>query len=337
MALLRFIVCWLLAGLADFLFLRDFFGAALNETGILGPLLFHLLGTALIFFSGLRGRTYAVLSLFLPVFGWLMSFVLFFASRLTPPKKEESADIDDLNNIVMPAKILKSLIKSKKSYRERVISELDFIPLIDIIRGQSDPELKRGAIEKLAQIKTPEAIDILLSLRSDASVEVRFYATSSLSRIKKEFDEQLEAAKQEMKKDVYKTSARLFLAKIYLRYSRSHLLDLVTTKAYEKEALFHLNTCAESDYVRDEDFWLLYEVYSSQKEWEKALQALSRLEARSHQQKNNKQAISQARIEIFYETGQYQLIPEKLSEMLKEGEVTPTWGALANWWGIYSL
>ncbi len=329
---MRFTVCWILAGLADFLFLRDFFRPSLDEMNALRPLLFHLSGSLLLLFSTSKGRIYSMLTFFMPGFGWLLSLILFVCDWFSQHHQVKEASGYEFE-LVMQEKP-KILLKTKGNYRERILSELDFVPLIDILKGQTDPELKRGAIEKLAELKTPEAVDILLSLRSDPSLEIRFYATSSITRIKKGFDEQLEAAKQEMKKDVYKTSARLFLAKTYLRYTRSHLLDEITTAAYEKEALFHLNACSDSEYVRDENFWLLYEVYSAQNHWDKALETMDRLEKR---EKADVIAIDQARIEIFYRMGQYEKIPEIFSKITKEGTLNSLWSATANWWGMYSL
>ncbi|EKD41926.1 MAG: hypothetical protein ACD_73C00439G0001, partial [uncultured bacterium] len=53
-----------------------------------------------------------------------------------------------------------------KSHQERVLTELDFMPLADIMEG-NDASLKRGAIERLGELKTPEAIQLLMKYRSD--------------------------------------------------------------------------------------------------------------------------------------------------------------------------
>lgn len=345
-SLLRFYLAWILAGVLEYPFFASLKTDALpqiNESPLY-PFFLHGLAVFVLFLSAPRGkgwfhpqrvgpRTYSLFALFFPGIGWLVAGMIAFLNFYSFGDKK-LFDLDEPMDKLAPfmewenPKIAGALVLRK----ERIFSELNFMPLVDIIAGDQDADLKRGAIDKLSRFKTPEAIDILLSLRGHAEAEIRFYATSSLSRIKKEFDEQLEASKQEMKKDVYKISARIFLAKVYIQYARSHLLDPVTSEAYEHEALYHLNYCAETEYVTDEDFWLMVEIHKGHREWDKALAVLEILEKRGGVLPEE---IIKNRIETAYQMKRYDLL-HPLMEKLKALNIADSdWTALIHWWGEF--
>ena len=146
--------------------------------------------------------------LFLPGVGWIFGSIMLVGSRWGNVKAHQ----DDTGE-VLPASAL-PIIKPAQEPTSRVMQQLDFLPLVEVM-ACDDIDLKRSAIEQLARLRSPDAMKILLQYRRDPSLEVRFYVNSALSRIKKEFDEALDAARRQMQLDVYKVSARIFLAKIY--------------------------------------------------------------------------------------------------------------------------
>ncbi len=337
----RFVFIWVLAGLCEGPFWELFFWPESSTFKSRPELAVSLHGFAvlLMFFSEPKGegwlhplrkgcRTFVFLTLFLPSVGWLASlFLYFFGIHAVPPSNAREED-----NPLVKEKIATVFSeKTVRSRRERLSTETDIAPLADLIHGEVDVEIKRSAIENLSQIRNPEAIDLLLELRADDSAEIRFYATSALTRIKKDFDEELDAAKMEMKKNIYKVSARIFLAKTYLHYARSHLLDETTSQAYEQEALYHLRYAATTPYVNEDDYWLMFEIYQAQGEWYKALDTLVTLELR---EKSDRASLILTRCETLFRLGRYSEITQELQKLKSIRDLPPDKQSTIAWWGI---
>lgn len=219
---------------------------------------------------------------------------------------------------------------SKLRREERILQELDFMPVSEIMAGD-DLELKRGAIERLAEIKSEEAIALLTSYRTDPDMDTRFFVTTALSRIKKDFEEQLQAAKEEMKKDVYNIAIRIFLAKSYLQYARSELLDDTTVRVYEGEALYHLQFSIMDEDAPEEVFWLLIDIYQARREWEKVIQVLDVIENRNLGDIENRTIM---RIQALYNLERYPGVTEVLEKSVSQKPVGSRVQTLANWWGV---
>ncbi|MDO8527782.1 MAG: hypothetical protein Q7T03_08865 [Deltaproteobacteria bacterium] len=336
----RFLLFWMAAGVLGFPFLEALVGKSplLLDLYFWPVMFFHCLAALLLFFSVPKGEGwfhvrrlmagfFFFLVLLFPLFGWLGIAVLHFCYRSGPriPLEEEQAT-QFISSHLRWMGPLQGVPR-----RERIMQELDFLPLADILSG-TDLDLKRGAIERLARLKTPEAIDLLLAHRSDPSMDVRFYATSALARIKKEFDEQLEAAKQQMQKDVYKISARVFLSKVYLQYAHSHLLDPATIQAFEREALFHLDFCVQSQNATPQAFRMLVSIYVAHAEWDMAIKTIALWEKSG---KTDPQEISKVRIDVLYRTGRYLDVFEEFVRMKERGIADSEWNTIADWWGAY--
>lgn len=329
---------WILAGVSETLALYEAIGPGLGlgRSSLMTAFLLHLLA-ALVYFLGeprgmgwiAGGRYWSkagfMIILFLPFFGWLSLPVMYFvkersADFVAPTDKEE--DLEHFLSVPKPHMIN----APGETWRERVMKELDFMPLADILAG-ADDELKRGAIERLATLKTPESIALLMAHRSDPSPEVRFFVTAALARVKKDFDEQLDAAKLEMQKNIYKVSARVFLAKIYLQYVRSGLLDGVSRQAFENEAIYHLEYASKTEYARPEVFEMLSEVRAAREEWPLAFQALEKIKP-----EEVGLALLKRKVEILFLAGRYREMVGLLAPLREDKNADSALQALARWW-----
>lgn len=322
----RLFLTWIGAGLLEtpftmLLFLPHF---SFLERHLFWSLVAHGIAFVLLFKTSPR-KSWLFL---LPFFGWFFALLPLLSDRskevgpmaLQLFPEDESWPLPgqpERGQPITPEKLFPNVER-----KERVLQELDFLSLADILGG-ADALLKRGAIERLAQLKTPEAIKLLLTHRTDSSMEIRFYATSALARIKKEFDEELESAKQEMKKDIYKVSARFLLAKRYLSYARSHLLDPETEASYEREALHHLQFVTGSPYGSEEANWLLLEIYRNREAWDEAFAILGQ---------GNR--FEQSKAMMYYAMGQFDQLVAQLSTMKATGILAKEWVPIADWWGV---
>lgn len=316
----RFWICWLCAGVASLPML-----ALMIQSTDLPSTWLPWVGTsgaiALMAFAGgsLWGMWLSLVTAMIPGVGWLAAGVIYlinYGSRIVHQPVG-----DELQSLPLPPPL------QLEQLEYRVVNELDFMPLVDIMTG-TDNDLKRGAISKLAQLKTPEAIQILLADRSDSIMEIRFYVNAALSRIKKEFDEELNAARQQMKFDIYKVSARVFLAKKYLEYVKSGLLDPDTAHSFEAEAIYNLTYAVESGFVLENAHILLIQCYLNRHELTKALACLEAAQGvidQSH--------LLRMQIEIYYQMGRYTQVLQLLVQLKSLGKMSSEWTAVASWWG----
>lgn len=341
---LRFFFFWLFSGILEYPFFLVIFNYQEQLFLSYGDKiwLMHMLAIVLMFFSVPKGvgwfhhertwpRTFAILMFFLPVLGWLFSGVLFFTYRHPEDAKNVLIDLDDEENQFAPFYENRTTLPSfTHSRKHRLFKKLDFMPLADILRSE-DASLKRGAIEKLALLATPEAIEVLLSHRSDQQPEVRFYVTSALTKVKSSLEEELDAAKNELKQHPESSERRFYLAKIYLKYVQSGLLDEGTSETYLNESLYHLNKLIENHYHQPEVYWVLIEIYNNKRDWQQALQALNALESVNHE---NDFEIMKMRAHIYYNLKDYHLLRKELQKLKKAGLTDPKWEAATFLWGV---
>ncbi|MBI2083805.1 MAG: HEAT repeat domain-containing protein [Deltaproteobacteria bacterium] len=286
-------------------------------------LMFHLIVSLILFF--LIPKNLVLFFFFFPGIGAIgLAVLYFFTKQRIPPEKIMEPEEDWLTLTELPKP--KPMIS--KSRTERMIEELDLMSLAEIL-SSSDLELKRGALEKLALLRTPEAIDLLLRHRSDPSAEVRFYVTSALEKIKRDFDEELEVTRNQMEKKQTGAMVNLSLSKIYLQYIQSGLLDEATARVFEREAFYHLNQAVATGTGDPQAYRTLIQLYRKQSAWDRALELLNQLKQTG---KTTESEISKEKAQIFYEAGRYAEMVQEFNRLKEKGAADPSWTALVNWW-----
>lgn len=333
---LRFWGLWGVAGFLELPFLQSFFlRPAWLEASPAMILGLHLLASLLMFFVTPKGkgwgyplrpwgRTLFLLVFLFPFLGWVACGIL--VASFKPPKKKNVFEEDWKFLPVFETEFFAQ--KKGGSSRARILKALDFIPLVEILAGE-DPDLKRGAIERLAEVRTPEAVAVLLERRKDPSIEVRFYVITALNRIKKEWEDQLEAAKREMERDIYKISARVFLAKVYLQCARSGLLDLMVARSYEDEALHHLKVAVKSEFGSREAFELLRDLCSRREDW---IAVLGVLELARKKQKVGEDEFLEKKMDCLYRLGRYAEVAKNMAIRKKMEAPSSKWSVVLDWW-----
>ncbi|MBI2982206.1 MAG: hypothetical protein HYY44_07960 [Deltaproteobacteria bacterium] len=247
-----------------------------------------------------------------------------------PPgdRKGPSGTPDEWEEGPLPVEPQLAVTTPLKSKTGRILEELDLMSLSEILLTD-DFRLKRGAIEKLGFLKTPAAIQMLLGHRGDPSPEVRFYVTSALERVKREFDEEVKAAKSHIAKNPGNPSVQLSVAKIYRQSIDSGLLDEATGNAYQREVLYHVTEAVASGEAPGEAYLMLCRLHEKRGNREGALKTLEQLEKSGRSTLNQ---ILKERAQIFYEAGRYDETTRQLRQLKEQGERDTGWIALSDWW-----
>lgn len=280
-------------------------------------------GRAGLFYPGrLWGRTSAFFVFFLPVFGWFCAACVFFFYRPISQVADFENE-DDAGDFQVDEKDLPLAVGI--SIEDRIHHQLDFMPLADVLAGD-DLALKRGAIDNLAKIASPEAISLLLSKRGDASPEVRFFATSALTRVKREMDDELEAAKGPVQSGKQDGVARVALARAYMRLAKSGVLDEPTARVYFGEAAHHAERASKDspDALR-----LLAACHLARGEWDAALAAADAMASVGH----DPLGAIKCRIEVCYAAGRYDGVVAGLKRWRETGKQDAAWTAAVYLWG----
>jgi hypothetical protein len=278
-------------------------------------------------------QTYGMMGLiilFLPVVGGFLACIILIQTLVDkkPVRTDEDDDVFDAAEIQFESYKAPSFKDTNENIEMRIARETDIVPLADIMEG-TDIGMIRGAVDKLAQLRTPEASRILMAHRSSSLAEVRFFVTTALTRIKNEYDEELEAAKMNLKNEDYKVSARFFLAKQYANYAASGLLDERMAVSYFQEALEHVTLVIQSPYASADAGWFMLSLLQILEKNDEALTLLKN-DLIFGTEPNNRRLQIQA--EILYATRQY----GKLRDVLDEWRHLPCLDAqqstTLDWW-----
>jgi len=153
--------------------------------------------TCLFFFSYrtilivLSFTTYLVFPIMAPVFFICLMVTLIFSKKLEL--------LSDFHDESAPQNLN---YESSETFEESIQKNVNVEPLVEIIRSHHlGTDFKRGAIETLTQICDPVSITLLKECLSDPDTEVRFYASSGLSRIEEDLNKKIIKYKEKTSKD----------------------------------------------------------------------------------------------------------------------------------------
>lgn len=333
----RFIFLWLFSGIFQYPSIRALllYDPSWIQSHPVLSVIFHIISYGLLFFATpqqmgffhsqrLWGRTVVGFFFWFPVMGWVVLFCLFIYSRFHG--EPITTPIDD--DFILAKRQVSTPEEGRYSRRERVMHEMDVMPLIDILAGDDLP-LKRGAIESLAQLNTPEAIQLLLRHRSDPSMEVRFFITSALARIKQDYEEAVHIAKKSIQGDIHNVTFRRNLGKIYASYLRTGLLDQPSAVAVAQEAIYHFQYVIDSDTPVREAFDEILALYEEGCDWAGMLRIL---DLPAVKQLLSAMEIAQWRAKPHFYLRDFQAVICDLNTMAKQAQLDPQWIAQVHWW-----
>ena len=332
----RFLALWLIAGLFEVPALALMLGFPLPISGAWG-IAAHILCALLIFCAPPHSRGYfaptrhwakplALIALFLPGIGWTLAGWLVLSHGDAPFAKDAYRFEDDGTEDVNPL----AGMGSPGAIRRELSDALDVVPAVDALLSAA-PALKRGAIETLARIRTSEAIGWIFKARTDPDPEVRFYATSALTRLKRDFETSIQASENEAFQRPGESSAQLALQRVRYEYAVSGILDPDARIGLLQECRAHLDASAARSL---EAARLLYLV-ERRLDPERALPVLNRLEAAQPERR----LWIREKAELLFALGRYgavrSLLTDRRADLEKEREPHADdleWRSTLFWW-----
>ena len=295
----------------------------------------HILAAVLVFFSPPKDRGWfsptrhwgeplALLTLLVPGLGWL-------AAGWLAAFHSDAVELKDPTRFDDPAAAERNPLSSlgtPEAIRRELADALDILPAADALLS-ADPALKRGAIETLARIRTSESLGWILSARTDSDPGVRFYATSALTRLKRDFETAIQAAEHEALLHPGDSAPQLALQRIRYEYAVSGMLDDSARRSVLTGCGERLKAAAERGVEAAQLAFMV----------EKALDpagsflALDRLE-RADPERGARW--TRERVSLLFDLGRYReaqaLLQERRAPALAEAGVDREWRSAVLWW-----
>lgn len=295
----------------------------------------HLLAAGLMFFTPPRGKGWflptrhwaealTLLTFFLPVLGWAASGWLLWSSGETTVHKEAYRFEDSAPEESNPL----ASLGTPQAIKKDLADALEVLPAADALLSH-DPALKRGAIETLARIRTPESIGWILRARTDPDPEVRFYATSALTRLKGEFETGVRAAERESVLHPGDPALRLTIHRVRYEYASSGILEGPARTSILQDCRRQLAASAERDPDAARLAFLVEKALDPEGSYP-ALERLGRLDpARGARWLRE-------RVELDFQLGRHasvaRSLKERRAEALADASGDRDWHAAVLWW-----
>lgn len=327
-------ILWALAGLFELPLIAILAGLQLPFTRAWDAV-FHIIAALLVFFAPPRergwlqptrhwGEPFGLATLLVPVLGWLASgWILWLRWDATAQKEAYRFD-DDAPEDSNPLAALGTPL----AIRRELADALEVLPAADALLSQ-DPMLKRGAIETLSRIKTSESLGWILRARTDGDPETRFYATSALTSLKRDFETAIRAAERESVNHPGDAIVRLAVQRVRYEYAVSGMVDGSARHALLVECRERLTAAAERDSDAARLAYLVERALNPREAFP-ALERLGRLDP------SRQVRWLRERVELLFELGRHRevsaLIHANRSAALAGTEADVEWRAAVFWW-----
>ncbi|MBI5595398.1 MAG: hypothetical protein HY928_04845 [Elusimicrobia bacterium] len=330
----RFAALWAAAGLCELPVLALLVGFDLGLPGWAVPL-GHILCAALVFFAPSRekgwflpsrhwGEGLGLATLLMPGLGWVMAGWLVMARGEAVRAKSAYRFDDDAPDDANPL----AALGTPEAIRKELADALDVLPAADALLS-ADPALKRGAIETLARIRSVDSVGWILRARTDPDPEVRFFATTAITRLNHDFDAAIQASSREVLAKPGDPELQLALQRVRYEYAVSGMLD-----ASAREGLLLVSRKAlQASAERDPAAARLAFLVERELDPASSFSALDRLERLDP---GKRLRWVRERAELCFRLGRHaevrRLLLEDKEPLLAEAGSDPEWRSAVLWW-----
>jgi tetratricopeptide (TPR) repeat protein len=193
---------------------------------------------------------------------------------------------------------------------EYVEFSLTMEPLVDRVHDP-DPVVRREAIRKIAEHRTPAAVRMLREMLLDEDEEVRLYAASELDRLESELQERMQRLRRQLEEDPLDIQARFELAKINIEFARLLLADSDLRHLFLDKAIELLDENLQRDTSNPQYYFYRGWAHRLQANYKAALADLKR--AVVLDKRSPKAFVLLA--EIYFQLGNYDLVKKIMAIM----------------------
>ena len=176
-------------------------------------------------------------------------------------------------------------------------------PLLDSVHDP-DPDVRKQAIRKIAEQRTPFSIRMLHNMLLDEDEEVRLYTASELDRLEGEMQKHIHQLRKKLIENPNQLEIRFKLAKAYIEYARLLLLDNNLRHFFLNKAVGILNRNIALQPNNPDYLFYRGWVYQMQGNYQKAITDLTKTI------KLNKRFVMAFLIlaEVYFELGEYHYV-----------------------------
>ncbi|HLD73364.1 MAG TPA: HEAT repeat domain-containing protein [Bdellovibrionota bacterium] len=172
----------------------------------------------------------------LPFFGSLLMTLVIIYLLFVKQEEKITFSTEDLEEEMYPYFEFEKPQKMEEELGEILSRALEIEPYIDILKGR-DPELKKGALNKLSEIVDPHSVKIMRLALHDENPEVRLMASKSLSKIEETMNNDITTALERINKSPQNAEVRNHAGALYYRYALLDLHDETTRRFHLQKAL----------------------------------------------------------------------------------------------------
>ncbi|MBM4386894.1 MAG: hypothetical protein FJ088_04090 [Deltaproteobacteria bacterium] len=195
---------------------------------------FHLATLVLLYFGFIyrwdyrdqNDRNWALIGLLmtlpLPFIGFLAYAVLFTVS--VSRKKAGDELLKEFDEYISYESYVSPYAREIENEDTFVQDEIDIAPLKAIMK-EGDVDMKRGAILALSKIPRKDAVEILKRALADHEKEIRYYASSGLAEIEREYNDRIFRTLRDVERDQASKEKTLALLNLILDYIETGILD----------------------------------------------------------------------------------------------------------------
>ena len=184
----------------------------------------------LYYFSNLT----AWVSFFMPVIGLAGCLMVYISIIGFIKSKGLAEDYQEETSHMVEEDTVPDSVKNHEAF---LSNELEVEPIRDILTSD-DPDMKRGAVDYLGRIGTPEAVRLLKQCLADDSPEVRFMSHTMLGRIDEKHVRRIKGIQEDLDKASSEDQPILQekLGYCYKAYADSELMETSTRDYYLKQS-----------------------------------------------------------------------------------------------------
>ncbi len=166
--------------------------------------------------------------------------------------------------------------KSEEELGEVLARALEIEPYIDILRGR-DTELKKGALNKLSEIVTPNSVKIMRMALRDENPEVRLMASQALSKIEEKINSDVASASERVSQSPRSIEARNNLGALYYRYALLDIHDETTRRFHLQKALNEFLASLQENCDQEKILLLLGKIFLRIQNYQKAAEIFKKI------------------------------------------------------------